>query len=222
MMTPTAWGGFGTFIFGSIGGTFPQVYATNPDLIVSAGIGTGNSIKAVSIVGSLNVNDVSSVDNFSFNFIVSRTISIGSSISAGAIHLFANPLKTDMSPSYYLAYSHAAQNLPSVIYGCSKLNYTVGVGSGRFYNKSYYDFQSGRGNHGTALFGNVSYEILSYVNLGIEWTGVNLCSSVSWRPAYNLPALCIGVTDLTRFSGDKPRLLAGISYAYLLPNKQAR
>ena len=221
MMTPTAWGGYGTFIFGSIGGSFPQVYSNNPDLIASAGIGTGNSITAVSVVGILNMNDVSAINNYTLDFIVSRSISFGNSISAGAIHLFSDPVKTDIGPSYYIAFSHASQTLPSTISGCSKLNYTLGIGSGRFFNKSEVDVQFGRGRRGTAVFANIAYEILPKVNVGVEWTGLNLCSSLSWRPYYNLPSICLGVADLTRFSGDKPRLIAGISYAYLI-NKTVR
>jgi hypothetical protein len=99
------------------------------------------------------------------------------------------------------------------------LNYSIGIGTGRFYQKSDIDVLYGRGSHGTALFGNISYEVLPFVNVGAEWTGVNLATTVSWRPSYRLPAFCIGVADLTRFSGDKPRLIAGISYAILLPKR---
>lgn len=220
MMTPTAWGGFETFVFGSIGGTFPQTYAINPDLIASVGFGTGNSYKTLGIIAIVDINDVSEIDNFTLSLIASRTLSIGNSVSIGAIHLFANRVKSDMGASYYVAYSHAVQSMPSKFVGCAKLNYTIGIGTGRFYDKSYYDKIAGRGEHGTALFANISYEVLPLLNLGLEWSGLNLCSSLSWRPAINLPSVSIGVADLTRLSGDRARLLTGISYAYIIRNKK--
>src|SRR5438128_11471653 len=47
IMSPTGWCGSGNFIFASIGGTFPQVYSHDPDLIACAGIGLGDAEKYV-------------------------------------------------------------------------------------------------------------------------------------------------------------------------------
>ena len=220
IMTPTAWGSYGQkYVFVAIGGADPQVYANRADLIAAAGIGAGNALKAVSFVGDVEMNDVSKWRNFSLSFSVSRIIGTATSISAGAMHLFADQIITDTKPSYYIALSHSVQSIPSFTFGYSKLDYTIGIGSGRFYLKSKKDVQYKRGRYGTAVFANVSYEVLKNVNLGVEWTGLNLCVSTSWRPAYNLPSIEIGVTDLTRYSGNRPGFVFSIAHAFLFPSK---
>src|SRR5687768_16036203 len=46
MMTPSAWGANrGGILFIGLGGTFPQIYNSNPDLISGAGLTIGNANK---------------------------------------------------------------------------------------------------------------------------------------------------------------------------------
>lgn len=216
ILTPTGWGGNSTYFFGSAGGTFPQPYSNNPDLAGGAGFGTGNSFKAVSIACIINVNDVSGFKNFSGSFLVSRYLGKGSSISVGGLHLFANPIKSDAGSSYYFVFSHTVQSLPSNFSQASRLSYSVGVGTGRFLNKSDKDKRSGKGNKGTAFFSNLSYELFENFNVNAEWTGLNFGVGTSWRPSYKLPAITIGITDITRFSGNKVRFVCAVGYAFLL------
>ena len=216
VLTPTGWGGYSTYVFGVLGGTFPQIYHDKPDLAAAVGLGTGNSYKKVGLVGMLNINDVSGVDNLSYSFVASKHIAKGSSISLGGLHLFRNHQKSDSKASYYVAYSHAVQSIPSKNAGFARLVYTIGAGSGRFYKKSEDDIQSGKGTNGTALFGNISYEIFKNGNLIVEWTGLNLGGAIAWRPSYKLPALVVGVADLTRNSGDKARLVLSIGHGVLI------
>lgn len=220
IMTPTAWGSYGKpYIFVFIGGAVPQVYSHKADLIASAGFEVGNAQKAVSFVGIVDINEVSMVSNFSYDGILSCNVGKASCISIGALHLFADPVRTDTKPSYYFAFSHAVQSIPSLTEGYSRLNYTIGMGTGRFVLKSKLDVETGKGTYGTAIFANVSYEVIKNVNVAVEWTGLNLCISAAWRPLSNLPAIGIGVTDLTRYSGDKAGFVFSIGHAFLLPSK---
>lgn len=219
LMTPTAWGGYKNFVFANIGGTFPQTYANRGDMVATIGGGIGNSKRMVSVIGFINMNDVSAFGNYSGNLVVSRHLYPGSSLSIGALHLFPSA-RSDMGPSYYAAFSHAVQSLPSKIQGRSKLNYTIGVGSGRFEQKSLKDMETGKGEHGTIVFGNIAYEIHKSINIVAEWTGLNLALDFGWRPSLKLPSFNFGLADITRFSGDKMRFVFSIGYAYSFPTKR--
>lgn len=218
LMTPTAWGGErGGILFGVIGGTFPQPYSSKTDLIAVAGITVGDANKLGGIV-MLNINDVSKIRNFSSNIILNRHISNNSAISIGAIHLLASK-SSDAGPSYFIVYSHAVQTLPSKILGVSALHYSLGIGSGRFYYKSKYDVLAGLGRYGTAIFANISYEVYRWMNVNLEWSGLNLHAGISIKPFHFLPHISIGIGDITRFSGDRVRLLGNIGDSYYLPKR---
>lgn len=202
---PSGWGGFGSYVFGGIGGNYIQPYGKKPDFISFAGFCFGNPERAVNVALSVNAVDISTVSNFSGNISVSRRILTGSSISAGTLQLFADPKITDApGTTIYVAFSHAIQSLPSALNpGSSKLSYTIGIGTGRFYRKSPRDIVAGRGRHGTAVFGSISYELHKKVNFNVEWSGMNLGCSFGLKPFESPLAVGIGLTNLTRFSSDK-------------------
>ncbi|MBB3057052.1 hypothetical protein [Mucilaginibacter gotjawali] len=204
LISPSGWGGFGTYIFGGIGGDYPQPYRTRADLIAFGGFCTGNPQKAVNVALSMNITNVHEVTDLSGNIQISRQIFTGSSISAGGLQLFANKRQSDSPGStFYFAFSHALQWLPSATPGSSKLTYTIGIGNGRFYTKSALDIKNGRGRHGTAIFGSISYELIKNVNFNTEWSGINLGCSLGIKPFNSPLAVGIGVTDLTRYASDK-------------------
>jgi hypothetical protein len=212
MMTPTGWGGASPYIFGYIGGTFPQVYTNKSDMIAAAGLSMGNAYKNVNVTGIFNVLNVSEFNTFSGSLIISRYLGRGTSMSVGGLNLLAGN-RSDAGASYYVAISHASQKIKSKIPGYSGLSYTIGAGSGRFYDKSRKDSLAGRGSHGTAVFGNISYEVTKGLNVIAEWSGLNLGFAFSFRPSFKLPAINFGLADLTRNSGDRIRFIASISHA---------
>lgn len=205
-MTPAAWGSAGPFAFASISGTPYQTYASiqrqSSDFLGQIGLGVGNSQKFVSVVAIININDLSEVDNFSYSFSVSRHLGKLGSISAGALHLFADPKKTDAVKSYYLAYSHAIKK--------TKFSYTVGVGTGKFYENDDVDKRRGKTAPGTAVFANISYNIFKNIAVGAEWTGRNaaISSTVMIKPY--LPVIAFGISELTRRSGDHPTFFISV------------
>jgi len=214
--TPTAWGGARSYVFGFIGGDFPQPYRDKPDLVAAAGIGLGNAYKTIGITGICNLNDVHRFRNFTASFIASKCFGKGNSLSVGGLNLFMNTKQSDGTSSYYFVYSHAVQTLQSFTPGYSRLCYSIGVGTGRFLQQSPKDIAVGKSHNGTAVFGNMSYEVFKNFNVNGEWNGLNLGFGAAWRPGFKFPALAIGVTDLTRFSNRKPSFVIGIGQAFTL------
>lgn len=212
LLTPTGFGGYGTYIYGGLGGAYPEVYTPHKaDLISSIGFCTGNPESAVNFAAGLNMTDVHEFRDFSGNFILSRKVFQGTSISAGALQMFANNKQSDSPGStFFLAISHAIQTIPSLTPGSSRLSYTIGLGSGRFYEKSPIDIANGKGAHGTAIFGSVSFEVIRHVSMNAEWTGMNLGFSTGLRPFKSPICLSVGVANLTRYSSDKPNMVFSV------------
>jgi hypothetical protein len=228
LMTPAAWGASEPFVFWHLGGTFPQAYGTMSDMGAGIGGGIGDSRRNVAVVGILNIHDVSEFNTLSGSLIASRELGRGYALSAGALLLFADS-RGDAGPTFYIAFSHASQRIESKrTPGYSRLSYTVGVGNGRFYEKSNSDVLAGRGRYGTGVFGNLSYGIRDNLNLNVEWTGLNLAIGGSWRPSirtrmpFFLPSLSLGVTDILRTSGDRLRLIVGVSHGYRIGSTKNR
>ncbi len=215
VMTPTGFGGFGEYVFGGLGATYPQVYSNKPDGIASIGFCFGNPVKLINIAVGFNVGKVLALSDFSTNFIISRKLWAGSSISAGALQAFAGTKVSDApGATYYAAFSHSIQWLPSKGGSSSSaLTYTIGVGNRRFWDKSPADVAAGKGKHGTGVFGDISYEIFKRVDLNAEWTGVNLGFSLGIRPFIKSAlSMGIGLTNLTSYSSDKPSLVFSFGY----------
>ena len=210
---PPGWGGYGSYLFGSIGGVYPQAYTNKADMAVSGGVCVGNPEKFLNFAASVNLNDVHKFQDFSANFIISRMLFAGTSVSAGVLQVFANKIQTDVpGETWYIAFSHAVQTLPSQTEGSSKLTYTIGIGNGRFYLRSPDDIAAGRNKKGTMVFGGVSYEVIHHVNLNAEWSGTNLAASLGLRPFPNAFSIGIGVMNITRNSADRPAGIFSIGY----------
>jgi len=213
LISPSGWGGFGTYVFGGVGGDYPEPYRKKADLITFGGFCIGDPQKAVNVAVSVNMVDVSRFRDFSGNFVVSRQIFTGSSIAVGGLQIFASEQQSDApGRTFYFAFSHAIQSWESRTPGSSKLTYTIGIGNGRFYVKSPTDVDAGRGKHGTAIFGSISYELMKNINFNTEWSGMNLGFSLGIKPFENPLAFGIGLTNVTRYSSDKINSSFVISY----------
>ena len=220
LMIPSGWGSSGTYLFAALGGIFPKIYTNNrPDLDWFAGVGSGDAHKAVSFAVSMSVSDFRAVDNLSANVSVSRAIGRSSGVTIGANQLFSNYRKTDSPGStWFIAFSHSIQCLPSKTPGLSKLSFTVGAGNGRYYLKSKGDKLSGKGIYGTGVFGGISYELLRNLNLNAEWDGLNAGVSFGYRHPKVPVSIGLGLDNLTRYTGNKPFIVGCIGYA--LPLKK--
>ena len=220
IMTPSGFGGNGSYLFGVIGGVYPALYTQRADLIAAAGFCFGDPSKTVNLAVSVNMTKVRTLKDLSLNMAISRRIFKGSSISVGGLQLFASPITSDAPGStFYIAYSHAAQSMKAKSDGYSPLTYTIGFGNGRFLLKSPYDVAHGKGRYGTGVFANISYEIFKAVNLNAEWSGLNLGFSMGLRPFNGPISLGFGVSNLTKFSGDKPMGIISMGYPIALARR---
>lgn len=223
--TPSGWGGGNTsYLFAVVGGIYPSFYVDpkKPDMIGAVGASFGNSQKFVNVSASLNITRLSEFKDFSANIILSKQIFESSSIAIGGLQLFADPAISD-SPedTYYIAFSHAVQSVPSKVPGYAALSYTIGFGTGRFLRKSPNDVTAGRGKYGTGVFANVSYEVVPRLNLNAEWSGLNLGFSFGVRPLKDSPlAMSIGVFNLTNYSGDRVTYMSTIGIPISLTRKK--
>lgn len=222
IMTPSGWGSYGTFIFGVVGGIYPAGYSNKADLISSFGITFGNPSKYGNFSASVNVTRVTEFKDFSYNFVYSKEVFKSSSISVGALQLFPNADVSDAPyHTYYIAFSHAVQTVESKRPGFAAFGYTIGFGTGRFLYKSPYDIDRGKGKYGTGVFASVSYEVFKQVNINAEWSGLNLGFSTGFRPIKNSNlTFGFGVYNLTKYTGDKPGIIATLGLPISLERKQ--
>lgn len=220
IMTPSGWGASNGMVFFGVGRTMPQVYANQDDMGAGTGIGIGDPQKNLGVELSVDMNDVSARDNFSYGFKVHRVIYDGTAIAVGGEHLFYDKNKSDAGNSFYVSVSHAIQGLPSNYDSeQSKLNLSLGVGNGRFSRKSDDDVAAGKGMHGTYVFGAASYEIFEATNFIVEWSGINLNAGIStglFSLSDNIPVnLTLAAGDLTKYSGDGVKFLSALSLAVI-------
>jgi hypothetical protein len=214
LTTPSGWGASWGVIFVGGGITDPAAYTTEPDAAISFGMGFGNPVTNLGIQLSPTIWDVSKFDNLSLSCKVHRYLGNATSLAIGGENLFADKKKTDTDESYYIVISHAFQqysNTPKY----SSLHASLGVGSGRYGEKSPLDIQSGKGRYGTYVFGSLAYEIFQSANVIVDWNGLNLSAGVALSPFQKIPVgITLGVADITNYSGDRLRFIASGGYAY--------
>lgn len=225
---PSAWGAYDNMVYAGVGITKPQAHTNQDDSAVFFGVGLGDPYDTVGVQLGVAVNDVSEFDNPSFNILLHRYIADGTSVAIGGEHLFPDD-QSDATESYFMVFSQAVQAYPSKYDEArTRLQYSIGIGKGRFSEKSPLDIAAGHGDRGTFVFGSVAYEIYRATNLIAEWNGVNLNAGVSLAPFEYFatdrrsqgllsqlhPVITLGVADLADTSGDGARFVASASLSY--------
>jgi hypothetical protein len=216
MTTHSAWGAWGGIVFIGAGLTSPQVYSDKDDGAVSFGFGFGNPVKNIGVQISESVLDLSEQNNYSTGIKLHRYLGNGTAIALGAEHLFADKDESDADESYYIVISRASQKLSSPSHpNTSRIHLSLGLGSGRFAEKSEMDEIKGKGRNGTILFGAFAFEIIKNTNLVIEWNGNNLATGIAIKPFKNVPlGISLGVADLTSNSGDGTRFIVSTGFSF--------
>ena len=216
IMTPSAWGAaFGSAFVGA-GAVGRTPYLSTADGIMAMGYGMGDPVLRVGLQIGTTVSDLSELDNVSFSFKFHRYLAKGTTIAIGGESLLSNDeFADDAGDTFYFVVSHVVQALGSSSPGIGRLHISAGVGSGRFARKSDRDFSEGKGRDGTTAFGNVAVEVAGGMNVLLEWSGTNLHTGVSRTiQTRNVPiSLSFGLADLTSYSGDGVRVLAGAAMA---------
>lgn len=220
--TPVAWGAaYGTMFIG-VGGTSPAPHTNDTDGGVAVGFGIGNPVRQVGLQASVASLDLSEWDRFSLNLHLHRYLGSASSIAVGVENIMiAGADETDSEESFYIVFSKGVldSSLINEVTNTTKLHYSIGVGSGRFGEKSPSDIAAGKSKHGTYVFGNVAYELFGQFNLVTDWNGVNLNAGISKTFSINrtLPVvITVGAADLTDNSGDGVRFVGGIGTGFRL------
>jgi len=214
LATPTGWGASNNVVFIGAGGTVPQAYSDHADGSIVFGGGFGDNIETLGVELSAAINDFDEVDRMSYGIKLHKYLGYGMAFAVGGEHLFA-PDDSDADESFYAVLSRISQHHPNAE-GISKLHYSMGVGSGRYGEKSEKDKDEGKGSHGTYVFGSAAYEVISDTNLILEWTGINFNTGISTAPIKNIPVVVtLGLGDLVEdFSGDGVRVFGSIGYAH--------
>lgn len=210
LTVPTAYGASRGVVFMAAGGTIPSPYKTQSDGAAVFGIGVGDPRKNLGVQLGITSLDLTEWKEYAFGFKLHRRLGETSAIAIGAKHIMITE-GGDADPSYYAVYS---QGFP----GNADICLTIGVGNGRYSDKSPLDIATGKGEHGTYVFGSVAYEMFDAFNVIVDWNGINLNAGIgkTFR-VFNLPvSTVVGVADLTDYSGDGTRLVLGVGTAYKL------
>jgi hypothetical protein len=214
LATPSGWGASNNVVFIGAGGTVPAPYSDSSDGSIVFGGGFGDSVQNLGVELSAALNDFDKVDELSYGIKLHKYLGYGMAFAVGGEHLFAADT-SDADESFYAVLSRASQNHPNDS-GISKLHYSLGVGNGRFGEKSPEDEEEDKGEHGTYVFGSVAYEVMENTNVILEWTGINFNTGVSTAPIKDIPVvITVGLGDLVEdFSGDGVRVFGSIGFAH--------
>lgn len=216
LTVPSGWGASWGVIFIGASITDPAAYSKNRDAAISFGLGLGNPVTNIGIQLSPTIWDVSRFDNLSLSCKIHRYLGNASSLAVGAENLFADKDETDTEESYYIVISHAFQQFHAHEPDHSSLHASIGVGSGRFGEKSPLDIQTGKGKHGSYVFGSLAYEVFPSINMIVDWNGLNLNVGISLAPLKEVPVgITLGIADFTGNSGDGARFISSAGIAYL-------
>ena len=194
----------------AIGGVSRVPYVDDPDGGVALGFGFGNAFESVGVSLALSFNDLSEFPNeerISLGVEVSRYLWDGLSVAVGGENLLVQ--ETDGQASYYLVASLAFDRERLGFDGVA----TLGIGTGRFAEKTERDTFEGKGSDATALFGGIAWEVSDSASLIAEWNGRNLALGGAFRLPGTPFSAKLGVRDLTDYTGDGPRLFGSLGVA---------
>lgn len=214
---PTAWGASNNYIFFGGGGSIPAPYMSGPDGAMELGVGVGDSQKTVGTQITLVSLDLSGWKRYALYLHLSKDISDVAALGAGVENVSLTG-GSDSDKNFYVVYSQALKSEPFINdnTGQSKFYYTVGAVSNRFGKKSPSDIQSGKGSHGTYLFGSVAYEVAGACNIIAAWNGINLSTGISktfWINDIPISTI-LGAADLTSNSGSGVRCTFGFGTGF--------
>ena len=217
--TPVAWGAYNNVVFVGVGGTTPSPYSPKSDGAAVLGVGLGDPVNNIGVQVSLISLDISEWDRYSSSFHVFRNLGNADAIGVGVENVMLSD-GGDADKSFYVVYSKGVQqeSMYNKNVKTTKLHYSIGAGTGRFGDKSPDDIASGKGRHGTYVFGNLAYEIADSFNIITDWNGLNLNAGVSkCFKIGDIPfAVTAGLADLTNNSGDRVRFVAAGGFGFKL------
>ncbi len=216
LTTPVAWGAANGVVFAGVGATVNAPYRDKADGAAALGIGVGDPIKNLGAQIAFISLDLDEWEEYSMSLHLHHDFGGGTAVGTGIENVMLTE-GGDTGESYYLVVSHGLQgDMFANETGASKLHFSVGVGSGRFGEKSPADIASGKGKDGTYVFGNVAYELFEEFNAIVDWNGINLNAGLSktfWLSQFPF-AVTLGAADLTDNSGDDVRFIFSVGTGF--------
>lgn len=217
LTTPVGWGALPGSVYAVGGVTKPSPYDPEADAAITVGFGLGDPVKYVGVQTEIVSLDMSGWARYAMNIRLHRYLGKANSIAIGGetIVIQDTGSPSDAKESYYIVYSKGVQNKKFINKrtGRTKLHYSIGIGTGRFREKSDYDIDTGKGSYGTAVFGNAAYELLGICNVICDWNGLNLnvglSKNIKFFKFITIGAN-IGISDITKSSGDSKRIIVGL------------
>ena len=233
--TPSGTGAWGNVIYSGGGFTLPAVNGRDHDAKAGIGIGLGNPVKSFGVQIQANLLSLQAMDRFSFGFKIHKYVADGISVATGVQNVFSGGTgaydwsnggkmgSTNSPADFYLAFSHnLAYNFVPESF-LSNITYSIDLILGSASRISSIDVVEGRGINkkwGTFVAAAVKYKINQHFNFHTEWSGSNLNTAITANGKLgSFPfTVLLGAADLTRFTGDKPRLIASVGFAYKFPD----
>ncbi|ACF46786.1 conserved hypothetical protein [Prosthecochloris aestuarii DSM 271] len=216
LTTPVAWGAANGVVFAGVGGTINAPYTDEADGAAAFGIGVGDPIKNLGAQITIVSLDLDGWEEYSMGVHLHHDFGGGTAAAIGVENVMLTE-GGDADNSFYAVVSHGMQGDMFVSdSGSSRLHFSVGIGDGRFGDKSDMDIATGKGKHGTYVFGNVAYDMFDEFNAIVDWNGLNLNAGVSktfWIDKYPV-AVTLGAADLTDNSGDDVRFIFAVGTGF--------
>ncbi len=219
LTTPVAWGASRNVVFMGAVGTIPAQYSSQNDGAAVLGVGVGDPQKNLGLQISIISNDISQWDEYASAIHITRSLGNNDAIGAGVENIMLTD-GGDAGKSFYIVYSRGIKHdsMVNKTIRTTRLHYSIGAGTGRFADKSPLDIESGKGEHGTYVFGNLAYELAKSFNIITDWNGTNLNAGMAKTFYIDRQPIAVSVAlaDLTHNSGDGIRVCLGASIAFNL------
>lgn len=219
LTTPTGWGASNGVVFCGVGITSPSPYSRLSNGEAVFGCGIGDPVKYFGLQLNIISLDLDGWNDYGLGILIHRQLGNENSFSIGVEDIEITRGR-GLEPSYYMVYSQAVQSDMFVDkkYRVSDLHFSLGIGNGRYAEKSSLDMLHGKGRYGTYVFGNVAYELFDYFNLIADWSGLNLNAGCSRTFFYhNTPiSITAGIGDLTRYSSNRIRFIFSVGTGFKL------
>ncbi len=215
ILSPTGWGAAYNTIFGGMGYQTDAYPGGGSDADWSFGAGIGDPVKLIGAQGHGTIYDISGFSQISLGGKLHRYLGRGTSVAAGAMTLIENVDDQNLGRSFFIVVSHTLQTVDGTRPGVGRVHLSLGAGSGQFASMPLATRASLGTTGGTWFFGNAAVELAENWNAIAEWDGLamNLGMSYSLPLPGFYPAITMGIADITKNVGDRPRFVFGAGSA---------
>ncbi len=221
---PGGSGAWGNMFYGGIVYSHFQPYSKATDLTTTFGIGLGDPYNAVGFQIGSSMLETGALERFNMGLKVHHFVDKGISAAIGAENMVTfgtEGTRYDLPVSLYFAFTQYVRDYVPKECFLSRISYCLGAGVGRFSKLNLLDEKQHGRTKGTTVFGGVSYMYSNNLSFSIDWSGTNMNVGV-FATTYvaKIPInFSLAILDLTPYSGDRLRFVAGVCCIYQFPGK---